>query len=184
MTSQAPDRYHLVARILHWTMVLAIAGQFLLGYAIERADDVLEWAVDTWFGGADGFIVLAHVLLGCVILVLAIVRTLWRLTAGLPPWAPGLSPTERRVAHRVEQVLYASMFLIPLTGFVLVLISGEDWDMGRGEWEAPLELIDDDVALAAHIATHVAFLGALAIHIGMVLKHQLIDRDGLLRRML
>ncbi len=184
MSTGGPDRYPLVARLLHWTMALAIAGQFVLGYAIDRADDLLEWAVDAWLGGAEGLLVLTHVVLGCIILVLAVVRTVWRLTAGLPAWAPGLTPTERRVAHRVEQVLYVSMFLIPLTGFVLVLISGEDWDIGRREWQAPLELIDDDVALAAHIATHVVFLSALAIHVGMVLKHQVIDRDGLLRRML
>jgi len=49
---------------------------------------------------------------------------------------------------------------------------------------APLELVDDDVLLAAHIATHLVFFAALAVHVGLVLKHQLVDRDGLLKRML
>lgn len=178
-----PARYHLVARVLHWTMLVAIVAQFALGYGIDRADDLLEWAVDLWFAGEDDVLVLSHVALGVVILVLATVRVLWRTVAGLPPWAPGLSDLERRIAHRVEQVLYAAMFLIPLTGIALVLLSGEDWELGRREWRSPSELLDDDVLLGAHIATHVAFLAALVIHVGMVLKHQLIDRDGLLSRM-
>ncbi len=176
-------RYHLVARALHWTMVVAIGAQFVLGYGIDRADDLFEWAVDRWFAGEEDVLVLLHVLLGAVILVLATVRLLWRRLAGLPPWAPGLSAFERRLAHRVEQVLYAAMFLIPLTGVALVLLSGEDWGVGRWDWESPVEIVDDDVLLGAHIATHVTFAAALVTHVGLVLKHQFIDRDGLLRRM-
>jgi cytochrome b561 len=61
------------------------------------------------------------------------------------------------------RVLYLSLFLIPLTGLSLLLIS-------------------DDL-LFAHIATHVLFFAALAAHLGLVLKHQFIDRDNLLGRM-
>lgn len=85
--------------------------------------------------------------------------------------------------HRVERILYAGMFLMPWTGIALVLLSGEDWELGRRGWRAPLEVIDDDLLLGAHIATHIVFLGALLVHVGMVLRHQLLDRDGLLRRM-
>lgn len=177
-------RYHPVARILHWTMLVAIALQFAVGYGIDRADDLFEGAIDRWFAGEDGVLVLVHVALGALILVLAGLRVLWRTIAGLPPWAPGLSARERRIAHAVERVLYASMFLIPVTGIALVLLSGEDWETGLGTWRTPVELVDDDVVLGAHIATHVVFFAALATHVGLVLKHQLVDRDELLRRML
>ena len=53
---------------------------------------------------------------------------------------------------------------MPLTGIWLVAVS--------------------DDALAAHIAGHIALFLALAAHVGLVLKHQLIQRDRLLRRML
>jgi cytochrome b561 len=178
-----PARYHPVARLLHWTMLVAIGAQFLLGYGIDRADDLFEWVVEWRFAGEDDALVFLHVGLGMLILLLATVRLLWRLLAGLPPWAPELSEQERRVAHRVEQVLYAAMFLIPLTGIALVVLAGEDWQFGRWALRAPVELVDDDVLLGVHIATHVAFLAALTVHVGMVLKHQVIDRDRLLRRM-
>jgi cytochrome b561 len=80
--------------------------------------------------------------------------------------------------------LYALMFLIPLSGLALVLVSGEDWDVWGREWEAPLEIVDDDILLAGHISTHLLFAAAFALHLGLVLKHQFVDRDHLLQRML
>jgi cytochrome b561 len=110
----------------------------------------------------DGWVT-AHVALGVSILLLAIVRLWWRRRAGLPPWAPTLSAAERTLAHWTERVLYTLLFAIPATGLWLVLVS--------------------DDALAIHVTTHVGFFVALAAHVGLVLKHQLLDRDQLLRRM-
>jgi cytochrome b561 len=62
-----------------------------------------------------------------------------------------------------ERALYLLLFLIPLSGLWLVLIS------------------DDAVAL--HISCHITFFVVIAAHLGLVFKHQLIDRDGLLRQM-
>ena len=178
------EGYGVVAKVLHWGMFLALVTQLLVGYSLERADDLLEWAVDRWLDGDADRLLVIHAALGVLILALAVVRVVWRKVAGLPPWAETLSAGERRFAHRVEQILYWMMFLIPITGLALVLISGEDWDLNGGEWQAPLELIDDDVLLAAHISTHITFFAAFLAHVGLVLKHQLVDRDGLLRRML
>lgn len=182
----APEqaRYGRVARMLHWVMVVALAAQFVVGYAMETFDDLLDGLVDRWFGGEDDLLLVLHAGLGVTILLLGLVRVGWRRAVGLPPWAPGLSKAERRLESRVEKVLYTMMFLIPLTGLALVLGSGEDWDLGAREWQAPREWLDDDVLLGAHVATHLVFFAAFLTHLGLVLKHQFIDRDGLLRRML
>lgn len=166
-----PVRYHLLTRVLHWSMAGLLVLQFTVGYSLERADDLLEPVVDLWLGGEEDVLVLVHAFLGAAILILAVVRVVARRTVDLPPWAAGLSSFERRLAHRVEQVLYAMMFLVPLSGLALVLASGEDWDLGQREWSAPIELADDDLLLGLHIATHVTFFVALAVHVGMVLKH-------------
>jgi cytochrome b561 len=173
-----------VARFLHWAIFLAIGLQFVIGYAMDRFDDLLEGPVDRWFGGEEENLLLVHASLGVLILVLATWRAIWRRFAGLPPWAPTLSEGERRLAHATEITLYFLMFLIPLTGLGLLFASGEEWEIWGREWESPIELADDDVLLAGHIATHVLFLVAFAAHLGLVLKHQFVDRDRLLRRML
>ena len=35
-----------------------------------------------------------------------------------------------------------------------------------------------------HIVSHIAFFVVIVLHVGLVLKHQVLDRDRLLRRML
>ncbi|MEU9108279.1 cytochrome b/b6 domain-containing protein [Streptomyces xanthophaeus] len=123
-------------------------------------------------GGEDRFelfgddrLLTAHVLLGLTVPVLAVFRLAWRRATGLPPWAPCLSPRERRPAHWTETCLYVLLFAMPLTGLWLVVVG-------------------DDDALAPHVAAHLAFFVALAVHLGLVLKHTVVHRDGLLRRML
>lgn len=167
--------YSRVAKALHWLTVAALTAQFTIGYSLDvgggrgrgrgrgggpgrgrgRGGEDLEV-----FGDA---LLTAHVVLGLTILVIAVVRLWWRRRQGLPPWAPQLSGRERTVAHWTERALYTLLFAIPLSGLWLVLVS--------------------DDAVAVHVAAHVAFFVALAAHLGLVLKHQLIHRDGLVRRM-
>jgi cytochrome b561 len=104
-----------------------------------------------------------HVALGLTILALAVLRVAWRRT-GLPPRAATLRDGERTLAHWTERVLLATLFVIPLSG-LLVLVVDDEW-------------------LPLHVGGHIAFFVALAAHLGLVLRHQLVDRDRLLSRMI
>lgn len=173
--------YGLVTKSLHWLTVVALVAQFVVGYALEDGgggrgrgrgrggesgrgrgrggdDDVM-----LGFGDDADRLVTVHVVLGLNILALAVIRLVWRRTTPLPPWARGLSTGERTFASWMERVLYACLVGIPATGLSLLLVS-------------------DDL-LPLHVLTHIAFFAALAGHVGLVLKHQLVDRDGLLNRM-
>lgn len=180
-----PGGYGVVTRTLHWAVALAIAAQFVVGYAMDADDSGRGRGRGRGRGGESGrgrgrgrggdggdydllgddALLTLHVALGVTILVLAAVRLVWRLTTPLPDWAPTLSAGERRLAHWTERVLYVLMFAIPITGLVLVVA-------------------DDDDLLGVHVAAHIAFFVAIACHVGLVVKHQLVDRDRLLRRML
>ena len=175
--SRREPAYGLVTRVLHWLTVVALLAQFTIGYTLDaggsgrgrgrgRGGDSGRGrgrGGDLEVFGEDRLLT-AHVLLGVTILLLAVVRLSWRRRSSLPPWAEGLSALERTIAHWTERTLYLLLFVIPLTGLWLVLVS--------------------DDALALHVASHIAFFCAIAAHLGLVLKHQLIDRDHLLRRML
>ncbi|MDQ4112045.1 MAG: cytochrome b/b6 domain-containing protein [Actinomycetota bacterium] len=116
------------------------------------------WA-DLWGGGigVDGIsLPELHILLGLAVLLLGGLRVGWRMIAPLPPWAPRLTATDRRLAHVTERVLLSLMFVVPLTGLTLVAVS------------------DDLVAL--HIAAHIAFFGALGAHLLLVLSRGLLPR--------
>ena len=169
--------YGRVTRLFHWATVVAIVTQFVIGYSLDVGGQGRgrgrgrggESGRGRGRGGdlevfGDDPLLTTHVLLGASILALTLARLWWRRRTPLPPWAPGLSSRERTLAHWTERALYVLLVAIPSTGLWLVLVS------------------DDAVAL--HVASHVAFFVVIALHVGLVLKHQLFDRDQLLRRML
>jgi cytochrome b561 len=47
-----------------------------------------------------------------------------------------------------------------------------------------LVLADDDDVLPVHVAAHIAFFVVIALHVGMAIKHGLVNRDRYVRRML
>lgn len=172
----AAPGYGTATKVLHWSTVAAIVAQFTIGYSLdvggqgrgrgrgrgEGSGQGRGRGGDLEVFGDDG-VLTAHVLLGVTILGLAVTRLWWRRRTALPPWAPGLTAFERRLAHWTERALYTLLFAIPLSGLWLVLVS--------------------DDAVAVHVAGHVAFFVVISAHVGLVLKHQLVDRDGLVRRM-
>lgn len=125
--------------------------------------------------------------LGATVLLLALFRLAWRVLTPLPAWAATLTSFERRYEHRVEGVLYLLMLAIPLSGRLAATADGEAL-VFYGVFEVP-ELISedrdlDDLTRGLHIASHGAFFVAFALHVGLVLKHQFVNRDRLLNRML
>ena len=95
-----------------------------------------------------------HVLLGLSIVVLGLLRVIWRAAAGLPPWADHLGQGERRLEAWLEKLLLA-----------LLIAAGHDW-------------------LPLHVTAQVVFLAVIALHVGLVLKHTIVRPNRHLARML
>ena len=177
------SEYGLVTKSLHWIIFVIMAAQLLVGYLLTRIDDDYYESIP---GVSEDRLFGVHMSLGATVLLLALFRLAWRVLTPLPAWAATLSPFERRYEHRVEQVLYLLMFAIPLSGMLAAMADGEAL-VFYGVFHVP-ELISedsdlDDLTLGLHIASHVAFFIAFALHVGLVLKHQFVNRDRLLNRM-
>ena len=124
----------------------------------DRAEDeFVRAALDR---PTDPSLPLAHVAIGLLVLALGIVRVLWR-RRGLPPWADHLDETARHISAVTEKVLITLLFVIPLSG-LLLLEAGDGW-------------------LGLHVAAHLAFFAALTVHVSLMVAHA---RHGQLRRML
>lgn len=165
--------YGAVTKTLHWLTVVALIGQFVLGYGLDGLSE--RFVSDD--SDADEALVFAHAWVGIAILSLAVTRLVWRRATPLPPWSERLTARDRRVAHRTEQLMYLLLFVIPATGLALLFLSGEERDIREGnEWQPPYDLVGADVLLPTHIAAHIAFYLALVVHIGLAL------RRGTLRR--
>lgn len=154
-----------------------MAAQFAVGYAIERFDD------DDDFFSEDRLFAL-HAVFGLSILLLALFRIWWRRTRPLPPWAPTLTSFERQYAHHVERGLYVLMVGIPLSGLGFAVSDERRLPViGRVPISDLFEDAEDFFELA-HIGSHILFFILFALHVGLIAKHLLVNRDRLLNRML
>lgn len=131
-------------------------------------DEYMSSAFSDVFSGSvfnDGLLLPeVHVLLGLSILALGLLRVVWRRLTPLPPWAPYLRPGERRLEAALEKVLLTLLFVVPASGLLLIAV-GVDW-------------------LPLHISAQVVLLAVIAVHVGLVLSHTVVRRDGELWRML
>jgi cytochrome b561 len=186
--------YGGVTKALHWLTFSAILGQLLVGYSMSFDDEGGHGGDEDGLaaldhgpgggsdggsgggsgGGDDGYDHLfgsgfglpeLHVVLGLTILGLGVLRVAWRYAGGLPPWAPALSRRERTLESWLEKALLSLLFVIPLTGLVLIGTGDDDW--------VPL-----------HVAAHVALFVVVGLHVGLVLSHTVVRRDRQLSRML
>jgi cytochrome b561 len=169
--------YGSLTKALHWIIVALFAWQLGSAVAMTRLDDdAARDALYNW-----------HKTLGLVALAVALVRIRVRAMGELPPWAPTLTEMEKRIIHRAEQGLYVAMVLMPLSGLLHVMAGGYGvllagtWALPNpiGEWK-PL----GEVGRVVHLLGAIGLGVALAAHLGVVLRHTLVLRDGLIRRML
>jgi len=178
------------ARLLHWLIAGLILFQLGVGvYMVE----VIGGDLINRFQLTQ-----THKSWGVVIFALALLRLVWRALNPRPALPQGMSSMERMAAEGAHIALYALMIALPLTGWLMASASPlNDPDaypfqvknMVFGLFELPDPYQPGDKALSEQIARFHAglalALGALlAVHTGAALKHQFLDRDGLLRRMI
>ncbi|MDC8784984.1 cytochrome b [Roseateles koreensis] len=169
-------RYSMVAILLHWILALAIVAAFGVGlYMADLPLSPTRLKLFNW-----------HKWAGITILALSALRLLWRLTHRPPADLP-MPAWQATAAHLTHGLLYAMFFAVPLAGWAYSSAAGFPvvW---FGLVPLP-DFVPKDKALAdilkdAHelLAWTLALL--VLMHLGAALKHQLLDRDGLLLRML
>lgn len=191
----AAQRYTAVAIVLHWAIALALVGNALLGWWMGGAIEDVE---------AQRRAIAAfqlHKSLGLAVLALTLLRLAWRL-AHRPPALPGGMPRwERLAAGASHWAFYALTLALPLSGWVFVSAQWRDGaplnipTMWFGLFEVPhlFGLHHADVALRAALSrgageVHQALAwggaGLLALHVAAALKHQWLDRDAVMARMM
>jgi len=168
-------RYSLTAIVLHWLLALAIVGSFSMGlYMSDLAMSPMRLKLFNW-----------HKWAGITIFALSALRLLWRL-AHRPPADVPMAAWQQRAAHVTHVALYVLFFAVPLAGWAYSSAAGFPIVV-YGVLPLPDFVPVDKAWAEAFKALHklLAFsLAALVLaHIGAALKHQFIDRDGLILRM-
>lgn len=174
--------YGAITKLLHWLTFVLLVAQFVLGYGMEGFAEALFEEDSSGHGGdrmraGDDQLVFAHAWLGGAILALAVIRLGWRWATPLPSWSERLTSFDRAVEAWVEKVLYATLFVIPLSGILLLFFSGEEREIAdRREWLPPFDVVPDDLMLGLHIAGHVTFYVTLLVHVGLALRRRTLSR--------
>ncbi|MDX2157251.1 MAG: cytochrome b [Hyphomicrobiaceae bacterium] len=178
----SPLGYGVLTRLLHWLMAGLMVFQFAAASVMTRLGPeglALGLPQSAWYNW--------HKSIGLVALLVAVARLANRRLGELPPWAEALTEGERSFIHRAEQVLYTMMIAMPVSGFLYVVAGGYGVHL-FGVWHLPdpLGRLPSLAAIAkwVHILSGWLLLGTIAAHVGLVLRHQLLLRDGLLWRML
>jgi cytochrome b561 len=174
--------YGALTKLFHWLIVLLFALQYLSAPIMLRTP-----ADATTLGLGQATYYNWHKSLGLVALIVAIARLVNRRTGELPPWAPTLTSVEQIITHRAEQLLYAAMFIMPLSGFLYVMAGGYGvllfglFDLPN---PIPSSTVIASVAKWVHVAGALLLLLPLGTHIGLVFGHHFGLKDRLIDRML
>lgn len=166
-----------VTKTLHWVIVVLIIVQYTLA---ELAEDLPL--------GLQKFTTLArHKSIGLTIFGLVVIRLLWRWANPTPPLPDTLKRWERGLAHASHFTLYALLFAMPITGWLMS--SAANFPVSWFNVFTLPDLVAPDRELQ-HTLHEVhenlfRFLVAVAVlHVAAALKHHFVLKDDVLKRML
>lgn len=172
-----PAKYTGVAMLLHWLVTLLIFTLFGLGwYMTELPKGSPE---RTWFFAL-------HKSVGLTTALLVIVRVIWRLQHPPPPLPEMIAHWKRRMAEATHHLLYLLMFVQPVSGYVSSSFSGHStrfWGIPLPDWGWEDQALNEFFT-SIHVASSVALLSLIILHIMGALHHGMTAEESVLRRML
>ena len=166
-----------VIKLFHWCMALLIIAMMILG-----------WTAKSWpLSPTKITLFFWHKSFGVLILGLALLRLLWRVSDEAPP-LPGTMPRIERILARLSHgALYALMVLMPISGWV-VNSAGKFPFKVFGVWRLPQivepDKVVEELAKDVHLMLFWIFATMLLVHIVVALRHHYVVRNDVLLRML
>ncbi len=171
------SRYSRTAMALHWIIALAFAFQLALGWRLE----------DIPKGPSLFSAYQLHKSVGITILVLTLVRLAIRILHPRPPmmtdniWAA-------RLSHTVHWLFYAVLLVGPIAGWIIVStasIKVPTMIFGAIPWpHLPFPDSWNEPAEGVHAAMAWMGLGLFFLHIAGALRHQFLQDENVLGRMI
>ncbi|HMO74845.1 MAG TPA: cytochrome b/b6 domain-containing protein [Sphingopyxis sp.] len=180
----AEGRYSPVGQIFHWTMAALIVFQLWWGWTMGRME----------VGGDKLAAYRVHAELGLLMLVLALLRGLWRLMVPAPVNDADRLGWQTVAAYVTHILFYACFFALPLSGWAMWSATGEEplSVAGVAPWpQMPFESLSTairwwilDWAEGIHRLLVILLVVMIPIHVTAALKHHFWDRHDVLRGML
>ncbi|MHB1544297.1 MAG: cytochrome b [Gammaproteobacteria bacterium] len=167
----------VTAKTFHWSIATLVFVEFALG-----------WLAVVWpLTPTKLYLFIWHKSLGMVVLLLVVMRLIWRLFNPRPLFPVSVARWERVTAETVHGLFYAVLILLPFSGWLLNSATGVPFKI-FGWFKLP-ELVAPSrplmgIMIDAHILLGWALISLLAIHILAALRHHWFRQDVTLKRML
>jgi len=178
MLKNTEQRYGLISKAIHWSIGLLIIGLIWLGWYMV---DLTYF--DRWYNESLSL----HKSFGMLVLGLVIFKFGWMAYSRSPRLAAGLANWQRIAATATHHTLLLMMVLLPVTGYVISTSAGHEvslFDLLEIPAVLPKNDTIRDIAVQLHFYLAYGTAVLVAGHILAALKHQFIDRDGTLMRMI
>jgi cytochrome b561 len=169
--------YGTTAKVFHWTIVALLVTQYLIG-----------WLMPDIHGGMQpGIAMTFHVSVGLTILILILLRFVWRLTHPVAPES-SLPAWQRLTSELMHWTLYVMVLLTTLTGWLFASFRG--WSSISFFYLFPFPMLSAGNPAAGksidglHQAAEWSLLVLVIAHVAAALVHLLYYRDRIMSRML
>ncbi|MCV3271151.1 cytochrome b/b6 domain-containing protein [Roseobacter sinensis] len=181
--SNTSTHYGGVTKTFHWLTALLILTLIPLGiYAnwlpYETSEQLAQKA---WMFSL-------HKTLGVTVFFVALARILWALSQPKPTLLHPDRKLESLAAETVHWLLYGSLLLVPLSGWVHHAATDGFapiwWPLGQNLPFVPKSESLASTAAGLHIVFERVLAASVILHIAGALKHHIIDKDATLLRML
>ncbi len=172
-----PASYTRTAIGLHWLVAIAILTSFAIGlYMQDMPLSPSKLIIYSW-----------HKWAGVTIFLLVLFRLVWRLTHRPPGPPSGMPAWQHHAAELAHRLLYVLMIAVPLSGWLMSSAKGFQ-TVYFGVLPLP-DLLAKNKALGETLATlhktlNFTLAGLFLAHAAAAIKHHVVDRDGVLARML
>jgi cytochrome b561 len=176
LTTKAAS-YTRAAISLHWVIALLIFVAFPLGlYMHNLLATPYKLRLFNY-----------HKWIGISVLTLSIIRIVWRIFNRPPDLPATMASWEKSLAVAMQVLLYALLFAVPLTGWLMSSASGFQTVL-FGAIPIP-DLVGKDKELARfllelHRNLDYLLIALVGVHITAALKHHFLVHDDVLRQMI
>lgn len=165
---------------LHWVVGLGMIGLITVGIIMTRTENFALYGL--------------HKSVGMLLFVVILWRAVVRLSKGWPENVSKGAAWEHGLARVIHWVLILGTILMPISGMMDSYFAGHGLsifglELAAGSADAEGKPLAINASLGelgeeVHGTLGNILIAAIALHVAGALKHQLIDKDGTLGRML
>lgn len=170
------EKFSRTTLAFHWIVALSIIGMLALGLIMHELDrGELKSMLYGW-----------HKVIGTTILLIAVLRILWRWRNGMPEPAGDYPAWQHKAAVASHIALLTFTLMLPLSGALYSYGAGypvpvlglfEIVPAGKIPWLGGF-------MHETHEILGKILMAIIALHAAAALKHHFLEKDGTLRRML